>query len=291
MKKLVIALSVLFILAISFGNYSCNEPEPEPQDTTKTVLNEQTVEDAVQSTEIVADVIAEVLVSTDENSSDNKSYPQTCATVTLEPTIGYPKTLTIDYGADGCTMNGHTISGTITATITDRLRVEGTTVSISFTDFSVDTLAVDGSIALTINSVSIANNTIDFTAALTDLVISMPSGNIEMAGTMNVTWNINTLTNYEDDTFEILTGSTFTGTNKRGKTFTGSVTETLIYTVECETIVQGKAQFETNEIAYPATIDFGDGTCDHVATVTTTIEITVGNYTYTESYSYEITLP
>lgn len=290
MKKLVFALSVFFVLAISIGNFSCKDPEPEPQDTTKTVLNEQTVEDGVTSTEIVTDVIAEVLVSTDENSSNKKSYPQTCATVTLEPTVGYPKTLTIDYGTDGCTMNGHTISGVITATISDRLRVEGTTVSISFSNFSVDTLAIDGSIALTINSVSVANNTIAFSAALSNVVISMPSGNIEMNGTMDIVWNINTLSNYLDDSFDITSGS-FTGINKRGKTFTGTVVETLVYTVECETIIDGIVQFETSEIAYPATIDFGNGTCDHVAIVTTTIEITIGNYTYTENYSYEITLP
>ncbi|MBN2664320.1 MAG: hypothetical protein JXR68_11775 [Bacteroidales bacterium] len=290
MKKIALTLSVLFVLAISIGNFSCKDPDPEPQDTTKTVLNEQTVDDGVNSTEIITDVIAEVLVSADENSADKKTYPKTCATVTLEPTVGYPKTLTIDYGTSGCSMNGHTISGTITATISDKLRTEGTTVSILFTDFSIDTLAVDGAISLTINSVSIANNTIDFSAALSAVTVTMPSGNIQMGGSMDITWNINTLTNYEDDSFNITSGS-YTGTNKRGKIFTGSIIETLVYTVECETFVDGKIEFETSEIAYPATIDFGNGTCDHLAIVTTTIEITVGNYTYTEDYSYEIILP
>jgi len=292
MKKIALAFSVLFILAISVGNFSCKpeNPDPEPQDTTKTVLNEQSIEDATMSTDIYSDVIADVLVIADENASDKSSYSKTCPTVTLEPTVGYPKTLTIDYGTDGCDANGHTISGTVTATISDRLRIEGTTVAISFANFSVDSVEIDGDISLTINEYSLANHTIKFTAVVSNSSLTMPSGNISMNGTVDVTWNINVVTDYEDDTFDITSGD-FTGTNKRGKSFTATVLETLVYTVECGTVVAGELQVETSDTNYPATIDFGDGTCDHDATVYTTIEKTIAGHTFTEEFSYTITLP
>lgn len=292
MKKIILVLVGLFLFSLTLVNNSCKKPDPDAnsEDTTEVILNEKTVEDASYATDIYGDVISDVLVKTDENSSEKKSMTETCADISLLPVIGYPKTLTIDYGTTGCEVNGHTITGKITAEISGRLRVEGSTVSISFTDFSVDTLAVTGTIALTMNSVDLSDNTIDFSTSLTNCALTMPSGNISMNGTMDITWNINTLSNYEDDTFEITSGD-FTGTNKRGKSFTGTVLTTLLYPVSCGTIVSGQLKLETSESNFPATIDFGNGTCDNTAMVYTTIEYTVGNQTFTKDYSYEITLP
>lgn len=290
MKKIIFVLVGLVFFGSLIVNFSsCKPEEEEPQDTTKTVLNEQTVDDASYTSEIFVDVMADVLVSADEN--DSKSVKETCADITYEPSVGYPKTLTIDYGTEGCDVNGHTLTGTITATVSDRIRKNGTEISISFTDFAVDTLTVTGTMALTINSTDvITNNTIDLSATMTDCALAMPNGNIQMAGTMDVTWNLLTLNDFTDDTFEITSGD-FSGTNRRGKTFTATVLSTLEYTIACKTIVSGELQMQTSDVNFPATIDFGDGTCDKVATVTTKIEIQVGNQTFTQDYSYDITLP
>ncbi|MBN2892995.1 MAG: hypothetical protein JXL97_14095 [Bacteroidales bacterium] len=292
MKKVIFILVGIVFFGLSVVNFSSCKPEEEiPEDTTKTVLNEQTVEDANYTTDVFIDVVADVLVSADENDTKEKSYSTTCATITYEPTVGYPKTLTIDYGTTGCDINGHLLTGTITATISDRIRKEDTEIAISFTDFKVDTLEVNGTMSLIINSVDvITDNKIDFTTTLTGCSLSMPSGDISIAGTMDITWNLNTLSDYNDDTFDITSGN-LTGTNRRGKSFTATVLSTLTYTVECSTIVSGELQMQTSDVNYPATIDFGNGTCDKIATVSTTIEIQVGNQTFTQNYSYEITLP
>ncbi len=292
MKKVITLFTVFVFFSVLVLNQSCkpDDPEPQPQDTTKTVLNEQTVSDGVSATDVYTDVIADVLVKTDENSSNKKSFSEDYPIVTLEPTIGYPKTLTIDYGTAGCDVNGHTIKGKVIAKISDRLRTEGTTVSISFTTFSVDTLTIDGTVALTIDEVDLVNSTIKFSTTFTTCSVTMPSGTISLAGSLSYTWNINTLTDYEDDTFDITSGS-LTGTNREGKSFTGTVLTTLVYTVQCKTIVSGTLKLETSDNNFPATIDFGDGTCDKKAIVYTTIEYTIGNQTFTKDYSYEITLP
>jgi len=287
MKK-VITLFVGFVFfSLLVLNQSCKpeDPEPQPQDTTKTVLNTQTVDDGVTATDIYTDVIADVLVKTDENSTNKKTFSEDYPIITLTPTVGYPKTLTIDYGTAGCDVNGHSIKGKVIAQISDRLRAEGTTVSISFTSFSVDTITVNGTLALTINDVDLVNNKIKFTTTFTSCSVTMTSGTISLAGSLDITWNINTLTDYEDDTFDITSGS-MTGTNRDGKSFTGTVLTTLVYTIQCKTIVSGTLKLETSDNNFPATIDFGDGTCDHKAMVYTTIEYTVGNQTFTKDYSY-----
>ncbi len=273
-------------------NFSCKPDDDdqvqEQNDTT--VYNEKSVEDVTYATDYYNDVISDVLINTDENDASKTKAFAECPTVTLEPTIGYPKTLTIDYGS-GCSNYGATKKGKVTAEISDRLRKEGTTVSITFSDFYVDTVEISGTVSITIDSVDLVNQIIYFSATFNNCSVTMPSGTIALNGNLSFVWNINTLTDYTDDTFEIVSGS-LSGTNRDGKTFTATVQEALLFTAECKTITQGIIKVETSDNSYPATIDFGDGTCDHIATVSTTIVITTPTgQTYTKTITYEITIP
>ncbi len=294
MKRSILLLSSIFMLfTFIIMDTSCSDDEdltdvPEAQDTTKVVMNEESSEDAAFVTDIYMDAIGDVLVGSDENTSKNVS--STCAEVTIEPDdlLSYPKTLTIDYGTDGCDMNGHTVKGTITAEISGRLRADGTTISVSFDSFSVDTVTVNGTIALSVQAFSTQN--IELEAAFTNCSVVMPSGTISLDGTVGLIWEFNTLTDYNDDMLSLKSGS-LTATNRSGKSFTIAILEDLLYPVSCRTIVSGQMKVETSDNNFPATVDFGDGTCDNIATVTTTVQLEIGNQTIEESYTYEITLP
>jgi len=289
MKKIIfISVLVLFFFSLTVVNYSCKE-KIDDQDTVKTVLNEQSVNDAVFSTDAFTYVISDVLVSTDENDGD-KSISTTCATVTLNPTVGYPKTLTIDYGSAGCTVSGHTVKGVVTAQLSNRIRQEGSTVTITFSSFSIDTLAISGTITMSVEEVDLQNAKIDFSTTLTNCSITIPSGDFSLDGDLDFSWEMETLSDYTDDKFEIESG-TLTGTNLKDKTFTATILETLYYPIGCGNITQGKLKIETSETTYPATIDFGTGTCDNNATITTTIEKVIGNQTIYQEFTYNITLP
>lgn len=289
MKKIIfVAIIALFFFGLSVVNYSCKEKTTE-DDTVKTVLNEQSTLDAVYLTDAYSYVISDVLVSADANDGE-KALLTTCASVTLVPTIGYPKTLTIDYGTNGCVINGITIKGLVTAQISNRIRQQGTTVSVTFSNFSIDTLAISGSFSLTIEEVDLQNSKINFDVAMNNCTINIPSGDFSFNGSLDVDWDLKTLTDYTDDEFEFETG-TFTGTNLNDKTYEATILEPLYYDVSCGNMVQGKLEIKNSDLTYPATINFGSGECDNVATISTTIELVIGNQTIYQDFTYEITLP
>ncbi|OFX17647.1 MAG: hypothetical protein A2033_09180 [Bacteroidetes bacterium GWA2_31_9] len=285
---------LVFIATAMLLNYSCKKDESNPeetkQDTTKVINNQSTAKNALVATSIYNDVITDVVMSCDTAIATNKT---SCPSISLTPSglANYPKTLTIDFGTS-CTFRNHIYSGSISASLSGKIRDIGTTVSISFNNFKVDTVSVGGTISLTVNDFSALNYQITLTEAINNGVLTFPSGGITLNTTQTVKWTINTLTDYSDDIFEVLDGnSSATGTD--GKTFTSEVKETVVIITSCTKPepVDGKMDITSPEYNYPATIDFGDGTCDGKAIVTTKISITVNNQTFTQDYNYEVILP
>lgn len=275
---------------------SCNKNEEDDddnddntQDTVETEYNKQEAVDATLATNVYGEVIGYVAKFSD--NEDSKGVKTDCPTASLEPLVGYPKTLVLDFGTEGCDANGHTVKGSITAELSGRIRKEGTTISISFNNFSIDTLTVDGAISLTIDEVDvITEKIIKLTAEVSDATITMPSGIISANGNLSVTWEMNELLNYEDDILKT-TALSLTGTNRTGKSLTASLVETLTYNISCMETTDGKIEVSSPDNEFPATIDFGNGTCDGVADITTTISVTIGNQTFEKTVTEEITLP
>ena len=291
MKKTILFFVVLFV-GYLVTNTSCDNKKPaNSEDTTEVVLNTQSSADATYATALYMQVISDVLVKTDQNTDDPSKFEVTCPFVSINPSglLTYPKTLTIDYG-NNCDNNGHIISGQITATISGRIRLEGTTISIAFTNFIIDSVEIDGTIALTVDTVNVLDHYICFSSDFTACELTTQSGTTTFDANFSSKWFINELTNYTDDVFDIASG-TFSGTTNNAKTYDLTVLKTLVFTVDCKTIVEGEIKVETTESVYPATIDFGDGTCDHTATVSTKIEKTFAGQTIIQDFSYDITIP
>ncbi len=295
MKRLIklIAIGIIGVGVTVISN-SCEkakdgtDPEQNDGDSVKVVLNEQGSVDAVYSTEYYTQIVANVLVSTDEKDGA-KSSKGGCPDVNLSPVVGYPKTLTIDYGT-GCSNHGHTVKGLITATLNDKIKKKGTTVSISFTNFSIDTIGLDGSISLTVDSVDLLQQIVYFQAKLTSFKLTQPKGAATANGAMYVQWFIDSATDYTDDTVKI-TSAAFSATNVKGKTYSFNVLSTLVYPVSCGHITEGKMEVQEQSAAYPATIDFGSGSCDNIVNVCTKKEIKIANQTIYQDFCFDVTIP
>jgi hypothetical protein len=70
------------------------------------------------------------------------------------------------------------------------------------------------------------------------------------------------------------------GTNRRGVSYEMEILETLVYKRGCPLAVQGVKQFTNLDNGSVVTIDYGDGTCDKVVTITVdgnSREVRVGN--------------
>jgi len=290
LKRLIALMMVGF--GILYSSESCKKVEDEepPADTTVVVLNEQSASNAALQGVIYTDIIANVLVSVDENDGSKGGGAKLCPTVSLTPTVGYPKTLTIDYGT-GCTHFGHTKKGTITAVLTDNIKKKGSDISITFSSFMVDTLGINGTIKLHVDSMYYLTQTVDIQIQLLGFSFQTPGGTMSVDGNVHLLWFLNNLNDYDDDIIKCDSTSIMNAYNIKGKDYTFSVLDTLVYPVDCGTITQGILQVYDSNAPYPASVDFGDGSCDKKAEVCTKKELTIGSQTIYKDVCFDITIP
>jgi hypothetical protein len=187
-----------------------------------------------------------------------------CATVTVSDTV-YPKTITIDYGT-GCTgKQGHVKKGKIIIEITDSIFVAGASKTITYQDFYVDSDKIELTALLT----NIGQNSLG-----NWLIVSNCNQKItEADGDIIVETNIDTTewvsgfgTADKSDDIYYKSGSGSTTIND-SITYSRTITKPLLTDRTCGYISTGTVEIirDGNIII----IDYGDGTCDNKATVTT----------------------
>jgi hypothetical protein len=184
-----------------------------------------------------------------------------CATVTVTPVSGFPKTITIDFGTS-CPYMGVTRSGKIIIVISDSVRRSGSTATMTFDNYFVNLYKVEGTIVWTNTSTP---NTRSWTRQTTNGKITAPDARYWLhSGTKNVTQTegVNTI-NWLDDVFSI-TGN-HTVTNSAGRSRVCTVLEALQKKTACANIDKGKLKVQGPN--HYALVDFGDGTCDNLATI------------------------
>ncbi|MEP7230757.1 MAG: hypothetical protein ABI691_10925 [Ginsengibacter sp.] len=186
-----------------------------------------------------------------------------CAEVTVAPLQGFPKNITIDFGG-GCTStNGITRSGKIYIALSDSLRKSGSVAIMTFENYYVSGFKKEGKITWTNTSQGSIKS---WTRTCEDGKITAPGGRYWFhVGTQEVvqTQGSSTPLNLLDDVFSI-TGS-HTVTNAAGNSRTSTITDALEKKVSCENIDMGKIKIEGPN--HFAILDFGDGSCDKIATI------------------------
>ncbi len=186
-----------------------------------------------------------------------------CAAVTVTPLQGFPKTISIDFGS-GCTStNGVTRSGKINVTLSDSLRKSGSIAVMTFDNYFVSGFKKEGTITWTNTS---QGSTKSWSRKCENGKVTAPGGRYWIhSGTQSVvqTGGSDTPFNLLDDVVSI-TGSA-TVTNSAGVSRTSEITIPLEKKAVCENIDKGAIKIQGPN--HYALIDFGDGTCDHMATV------------------------
>ncbi|MDX2047971.1 MAG: hypothetical protein SFU87_14365 [Chitinophagaceae bacterium] len=268
----------LILAAVSYLNFGCKKDDNGGNNTSE----QKTVELSSANTtseSLYDDVFSEVLQVNDQSGLNGPSGTEQifgCATVTVNPQDAgvFPKTVTIDYGTSGCTVLGITRKGKIIYTITGKFRNSGSTLSVTFENYSVNNHKLEGTYSIT-NSTS--GNTPSITTQVTNGKLTYPDGKYyTYSGTR--TWlqsaGVGT-TSILDDEFTI-TGSSNVASSE-GNTLTATIKTGLLRKMTCLNVVSGTVEVVYNNI--PGLLDFGTGECDKNATVK------VANKTY------DITLP
>lgn len=197
--------------------------------------------------------------------------------VTVDP-IGWswPKTITIDYGDGIELINGRIITGMIIINVSARPLTVGATREVSYENFFVDSVHIEGGATRTFIG---TDSTQRVFSNVSDLTLTFPDGTIlyrngERKRTLLEGFETPF---YHGDDVILIEGFVDYETSS-GKSFSKSITRPLIKTGACRFITEGTISFTLKGEDF-AELDYGDGTCDDVATITKggeTRQITIG---------------
>lgn len=201
-------------------------------------------------------------------------------TVTHPNNTPFPAVVTIDFGTTGCPgPDGRVRRGKIITEYSNRLIFQGAVATTTFDRFFVDAVSVEGIHRITNisgNPIPPANIARAFRVEVINGKLTRPNGDF-------VEWNSNkTITQVEglitpdlfrDDVFKIEGNAS--GRVRRGNLLVrweSSIIEPLFRRFTCRWIVRGKvrtvrATLPSNS-RWIAVLDFGNGVCDNLATLT-----------------------
>jgi len=265
LKKIFALLSLpsLFFLV------SCQkqEAEPDPElETTFKLSEDQAISESINDDATV--VFFEASMNSGlyrPTGTVETTNTLSCATVTVTPQSTFPKTIVIDFGTGCVSADGIARKGKINITLSDYLHNPGSTATMTFDNYYAAGFKVEGTITWTNTSTP---SGISWSRQITNGRVIEPLGGYYWLheGIKNViqTAGASTPLNLLDDVYSV-TGN-HTVTNPAGKTRTVTITEALEKKTTCHNVTKGKMKIQgENDFAI---LDFGDGTCDNIATIT-----------------------
>jgi hypothetical protein len=202
----------------------------------------------------------------------------TCVKVSitlLNAPARFPMKIVIDFGTGCVGRDGHTRSGKIIAEYSGKLTEPGNSATTRFDGFKFDSISVQGTHKIT-NTTASGSNQRQFTIDVTDAKLTKPNGNYSMWTSTRVitqTEGNGTPLYPLDDIFKV-SGSAH-GQVKHGDliyAWKSEITEPLIKKFTCHWISKGIIKVRRETLAtnsqWVATLDYGAGDCDFLATLT-----------------------
>ena len=198
-----------------------------------------------------------------------------CAEITAEQEKGvFPNAITIDFG-DGCPgKDGKVRSGKLIITLSDTLHNEGATRTVTFENYFVDDVQISGS--KTWENQGISDEGLITIHKTADLTMNFPDGASSSWNTDRTITKNTQFVKYRKagkwkkriirfkGTVSVM-GST-SGVNKEGISFSAVILEELVKDENCFWFGSGMIEFTKDDEV--RTLDYGDGSCDRLATAT-----------------------
>ena len=257
----ILAVSLLFI---AFN--SCQKKDSTTTDEATLSQQETQGEEALNDVDLLVDE------AVDSNTGQLKSaiigsamYLTDCAVITINNTVS-PKVITIDFGTSCTGKDGKVRSGKIIVK-SDSFITFPSVRTKTFDNYVVDGKQIQGSIVKTI-VVDQVNNI--RTATISEnITINFPNGEGTATRVANLTrqYQRGVLATTADN--KIVSWGTVAFTRASGVTDNKTIAEAtpLVFNVACHHIVSGIVSVTTsNNISW--TIDYGNGDCDKLATLT-----------------------
>lgn len=202
----------------------------------------------------------------------------TCATVIIsldeDSNLNTPKgEIVIDFG-NGCTdAIGNERKGKIRIRFNGRRFCANTTVVTTFENYFVNGIKLSGTRTLTVLTPCANTGTAKFRIRLANGKAIWPDGTeATREHCFEREWKRNVLENLLDDELVVMQCGdedvAASGVNRRGRAYKMVIVQALVYKRGCPIAVSGIKQFTDVASGKVITVDYGDGTCDRIITIT-----------------------
>lgn len=269
--SLVTLLSIMLFVGCS-TNETVNLPSTSNEILTDDVITNSEIDASLDDVTSIAEDQFSVQQSLGSKTSGPvKSMLPPCATITTALTNDI-FTKTIDFGTAGCTLpNGNILKGKIIISFSKNFMTPSKTISYKLEGFYHNDKLIEGSKTITREL-----KTSDLLAAIhpvtthsIDVKITYPDGKIySKIGTRvrEMAEGFDTIGNWEDNVF-LVWGYNITNF-PNGKKYTSTITTPLRIALSCKMPfpVKGVVTIVKNDAE--ATLDYGNGDCDDLATIT-----------------------
>lgn len=269
MKNVFRKLNVAVLLTAAVVISSCSKDSSDDVIVDQETFDVQELKASDEAELITEEVInvGEDVYAADELSFYNKGYTSDflpdCVTITTVIT-STSKEKTIDFG-EGCELpNGNVLSGIIYLSYLKDLDLAINTLSMSLENFTFNGVAVEGS--ATVERVRSNENGNPQSDASASFTATWPEGDsASFTGNRTREWIEGYGSGFWGDNVFLITGmATYTG--PLGNVFVKETITPLRRELACRFIVSGVLEISRNDAT--ASLDFGDGSCDAVGTLT-----------------------
>ncbi len=266
MKK-TISIALLFIVT-GILNFSCQETEMQEPVSGEDIEFLESESEVKSMLDNIDDITYEAFLYSDNAGriAEDDSSAIVCAQISVDREN---KIVTIDFG-DGCTdIFGNDKKGKIILTYTDWFFVPGAEHIMTFENFFINGIQIEGTRTL-INISDDPENVFKYTADMNDGKITWPDGSVvtRQASWIHTRFRAKNI-NHDKKTLE----GGASGLNRNGLEYTTEITKKLIWKRMC--FAQGRANIPVEGIVthtlageITLTIDYGDGSCDNNAIIT-----------------------
>lgn len=260
--------TIKFLVFAALMAVSCNSDSVSSDNSGANQDTSVTADAKAQGFEEDVDGIKEEVLANDgyyaSKNENTQLPPSNCRVITQETLTNGDKKFKVDFGTGCVDANGNNRSGIIYIVVHKDPSTHVITANITFDNYYRNSHKIEGTINVSREIVGgIPTYTRD-----TNINITQPSngGTIHREGhfTIEKTGGASTPLVFTDDVFSI-DGEAYT-TLPNGTLLHMEITEPLIRNYSCLFIVKGKKTLTKNSQTY--TLDYGNGTCDDIATLT-----------------------
>lgn len=254
-------ITYLFLFGLLFVGVACSDDE----NTTPAVVDiesESAIDEAFEEIDVITEAGMTIENSVGRTNEDDETLA--CADVIRDPDNNR---ITIDFGESCEGRGGRVRSGRIVITYTDKRYIPGATRTVTFEDFFIDGVQIEGTRTMT-NVSATENDNPRFNIVLAGGRVTFEDGTFATREANHTrTW----MRSGSPLTDEGVIEGSASGLDRNGSAYSITITTPLVYKRSCHVTrafipVEGVQEIIKGDNS--GSIDYGDGTCDNIVTVT-----------------------